>query len=1086
MDPTGNKKRKNQRRLPTKQKKARDEGGKIATANKDKKHRHSLPHETLPPQPPKNKKRKPSNKEDKKSPTASASPSKLAKKSTYGNSRTEDATANAKKGGAFAGPTSDSPQDCFNYIGVTFRSPLSKYEARTCRGSHEFNLGLFDLACDAALAYDVAYRITGGSGSKQQDGLVITNDVEEIKYALNWLDQAGAQANGGPKGNEPGVNFTTPSMYREARRKEIGGYLTGSIHHPTFDFESVPQEEEVKMRIKKEILNLAKAYVVATQGLNNEEGGGGAVASNKDEKNQKKYGDNKERALSSLLKKKTWVPESSMDSHNRDGGGETTVAASRKEEAEALLALQKKCHNETKKEALAHKLEKIMSGNVGAKSSLSLPALRDDPGTAATIKEIKGNDKRSSKVPESKETKPATSTNRKKPLSIKDDSTPQLLKQKQQAALDNWKIAAAGYCSSLLPGSGVSGNGQPSSNDFPEDNNSTQEQVWVPLAAQHPDVVNKSAIRNAQQDQQAMEAAEIMKAAKMHSSMQANGASGGDARQLQPPSFSSKFGLEPPGSSSTSSQPNKAENKKQPKASPSTNSSQNSLDKSNEGHGSDTSVTALLAGMGHKGPIPPGLREHLQLAIKQQQQQQQLLHCKENQARMPEAASLQENGSGGKEDPHITMQRQLANETKKAALAQKLSTIMSGCNSEGIEARTLNHKDGVSQLESNQLKEVQGAMVAQASLQQNMMLSVKKKTGPKPKIEALTGNNTRMNFEQAVKQNSKSAGEKSHKRGIKDKEMKASIASRERKVSLKPDMKGNIPEQIVSASASASATPIQQPSLDTMQAFRGVASGVGLPDGIDEQAAIQSLMLKNQMQEINKRALEQKVLDHIQGRGLPEQPSLQASGMELSHNVALQSLLQAGGNSVQQSLLGHPSDLARENAIQALLANQQGPGNQISEALTHDVVHRRLALNSMLMSEENRLRQLREALQNELVSDPQQQLINQVGAGLSGLVGNRGGQAFNANSLHELMLEREQRAMQDEIRRSILTAELNASIVEQNSQEMALRQALALRSSQEADISLGRLLEAARSHGLDPQTMTPAQLAQLMGMIGGG
>ena len=76
--------------------------------------------------------------------------------------------------------------------------------------------------------------------------------------------------------------------------------------------------------------------------------------------------------------------------------------------------------------------------------------------------------------------------------------------------------------------------------------------------------------------------------------------------------------------------------------------------------------------------------------------------------------------------------------------------------------------------------------------------------------------------------------------------------------------------------------------------------------------------------------------------------------------------------------------------------------------------------------------------------------------------------------------------MNDEFRRAMLTAEINASTVEQHSQEMALRQALALQASQGADISPERLLEAARNRGLDLQTMTPGQLAQLMGTAGRG
>jgi len=1139
---TSNKKQRSHWPLP-KQKKAHDEGP-IVTAKKQQ-----------PSQPRKNKKRKANNKEGKQSSKGSRSSSKRAKKPD-GNSPSKDAST---KDAAVTGPsqstaaiannnnmgvTDNSRHNRIGYMGVTFHSRHSKYEARTRRGSREYKLGLFDLACDAALAYDAAYRITGGGGganTQQRGSLLITNDIEEIKYALNWIDYPVGDNHQEEKDNEPVVNFTAPCLYREARRKEIGAYLTGSIHYPTFDLKNVPQEEELKMQIKNEILNLAKAYVLATQqGLNNDQGSD-TISDSNDEKKQEKGSNNKEKAVSSLLKKKTWVPEETAVTHNNDEVEKTAAAArqeqaeallalqdnataaaqARQAQAEALLALQKKRHNETKKEALAQKLEKIMNGNGGGAvsfSSLSSPP-QDDQNkgsgsamsasssfTAAAVAGGEGYE-RTTKSPEEKvvmsnnissadkdhslnqllqqqqqqavldnwratggegyerTTKSPEETivmSNNNSSAVKDDSLNHLqlnqLQQKQQAALDNWRAAATGFCSSVAPG-GTTGSGLPFSrlpnnDNLSNNNNSMLEQVLM---------INENAIRHALKDQQGREAATMMRAAQIQASLLASGGDGQQSRSpTGVPSLSPPFGLQQPGPVLSQSRPvvndpphqDEAETV-QPEVAPSSNAvpQPSKLESTVEDYeSSETSVADLLTRMGHRGPIPLGLVEHLQAVLKEQQQQHG------QQQGMRKAAIVHEHGGGGGEDPQVIMQRQLANEAKKTALARKLSALMTG--------------QGISEVHMENDKEFQ---VVDDQFKQGSKLS----ESPEQHFNDHDIQAGKLKHKNVVKKEPESDGERSHQQGDKEKSIKEEDKE---EVTQPRDGKCNVPEHI----ASFSATPLQQPSLQTLQAPQCLSSGEGLPEGIDEQTILQSLMLKKKMEEMNKQALEHKVQAYIQGKGLPQQPNPQASGLnrELSQNIALQSLLQLGGGGAQQSLLGQPSDLARQTAIQTLLANHQGTNNQISEALTHDVVHRRLVIESMLRSEENRLRQLREALQSQFISHPQQ-LVNQMGGG--GYFGGFGGSnnnQFNTNPHHELMHEREQRAMNDEFRRAMLTAEINASTVEQQSQEMALRQALVLQASQGADISPERLMEAARNRGLDPQTMTPGQLSQLMGMAG--
>ena len=148
------------------------------------------------------------------------------------------------------------------------------------RGSREYNLGLFDLASDAALAYDAAFRIAGGKvsreDSEEDEGGAKTDlftDIEQIKFALDWLDVA--DENNAQDDDSSNINFKKPSQFRIARNQEIEDNTSGKIDYPNFASINIAKEEELKVRIKKEILTLAKAYLALR--VQNEEGGNGAL-----------------------------------------------------------------------------------------------------------------------------------------------------------------------------------------------------------------------------------------------------------------------------------------------------------------------------------------------------------------------------------------------------------------------------------------------------------------------------------------------------------------------------------------------------------------------------------------------------------------------------------------------------------------------------------------------------------------------------------------------------------------------------------------------------------------------------------------
>ena len=218
-----------------------------------------------------------------------------------------------------------------SYIGVTYQSDLLKYEAKLIPG--EYNLGLFDLACDAAYMHDVAYRITGGGSSNKSKNLLIANDSDKIDYHCNWLEkERDDKEEAVATADDNKVNFSTPSQYSKARALEMSGRMN----------DKVLDESELKIIIRKEILNLAVAYSSTTQ--KQREGG----VENRDKKKVK----------SSLHKKKSWTPDIEEDNQN------ASVHSTLRQDDE-LEALRRKEHNETKKMALANKLKRMMSGEYG-------------------------------------------------------------------------------------------------------------------------------------------------------------------------------------------------------------------------------------------------------------------------------------------------------------------------------------------------------------------------------------------------------------------------------------------------------------------------------------------------------------------------------------------------------------------------------------------------------------------------------------------------------------------------------------------------------------------------------------------------
>ena len=266
------------------------------------------------------------------------------------------------------------------YIGVTFRSRRKKYQARMYRGSHEYNLGLFDLAADAALAYDAAHRVTGGRGlsssnspspppstsGKGTHARGSIPDAEEIKYALDWIDCADKieRPSGLPEDDPVHLNFLRPFDFRQAREKEISGHKDKNKHSNNSDDEIVfPTESELKLRIKQEILNIAKAYVSQQAGNTPDEG---SDVTNSIDDEEELIQPSDANNTTEVVRKRDSRPAKKRKSQHMSVSAEYEDCH---EEACTLLSLNKREAKESKQAARAQKLLDFMAGSGAAVDS---------------------------------------------------------------------------------------------------------------------------------------------------------------------------------------------------------------------------------------------------------------------------------------------------------------------------------------------------------------------------------------------------------------------------------------------------------------------------------------------------------------------------------------------------------------------------------------------------------------------------------------------------------------------------------------------------------------------------------------------
>mmetsp|Transcript_39879 Transcript_39879/g.83391 ORF Transcript_39879/g.83391 Transcript_39879/m.83391 type:complete len:668 (+) Transcript_39879:107-2110(+) len=156
------------------------------------------------------------------------------------------------------------PSKTCKYAGVTFRASRDKYQARIYKGNKEYNLGLFDVSADAALAYDVAHRLVkkiSAAHGKEKETLEI---YEADKNRSDWLEY-GEDANANSGLDPDKLNFLRPLDYKVEREKELNeSQIAGTQKH-----ENCPKLDELRVVVHKEAIRVVKIIVGAIDGGTN-------------------------------------------------------------------------------------------------------------------------------------------------------------------------------------------------------------------------------------------------------------------------------------------------------------------------------------------------------------------------------------------------------------------------------------------------------------------------------------------------------------------------------------------------------------------------------------------------------------------------------------------------------------------------------------------------------------------------------------------------------------------------------------------------------------------------------------------------
>lgn len=218
------------------------------------------------------------------------------------------------------------------YVGVTFRPTRVKYQSRIYKDNKEYNLGLYDVSADAALAYDITHRLMvemlsvaedavkksttngeegdeleeKGDGIESPQGPTVaegeidsTNssplvqiqlhkldeleeDPDAPSAALDWLDgESIMDTTPSSDKDSESLNFHKPKAFFAARKKEIAKRkLTPCLNPPDDSTDkktpgqgTYPEIFHLKLMIRKEAVRVAKAIIGGGAGISVEDDG---------------------------------------------------------------------------------------------------------------------------------------------------------------------------------------------------------------------------------------------------------------------------------------------------------------------------------------------------------------------------------------------------------------------------------------------------------------------------------------------------------------------------------------------------------------------------------------------------------------------------------------------------------------------------------------------------------------------------------------------------------------------------------------------------------------------------------------------
>ena len=144
-------------------------------------------------------------------------------------------------------------------------SSRDKYEARIYKWNEEYYLGLFDIAADAALAYDVAHRLVKKISSAHGKEKSTLEAYENDKNAPDWIDY-GDDDNANSGLDPDKLNFLRPQDFKDEREKELNeSKAAGKTKH-----ENCPKLDELRVVVQKEAIRVVKIIVGSMQsGTNN-------------------------------------------------------------------------------------------------------------------------------------------------------------------------------------------------------------------------------------------------------------------------------------------------------------------------------------------------------------------------------------------------------------------------------------------------------------------------------------------------------------------------------------------------------------------------------------------------------------------------------------------------------------------------------------------------------------------------------------------------------------------------------------------------------------------------------------------------